>query len=58
VLESPDHVAYAPATAWGLTFQITSTLLLIIEGTGVLAGWWLVKQAYAAPASESAVHIQ
>jgi hypothetical protein len=58
VLDSPDHVAHAPATAWGLTFQITSMLLLIIEGAGVFAGWWLVKQAYAAPGHKLAVQVE
>ena len=31
-LESPDHVAHAPATIWGFIFQLTSVLLFIFEG--------------------------
>jgi len=43
-LESPDHVAHAPATMWGFIFQLTSVLLFIFEGLGAWAGWRCLAQ--------------
>ncbi len=44
-VESPDHVAHAPATTWGFGFQLTSALLFISEGLGIWAGWRSLAQA-------------
>lgn len=40
---SPDHVSHVSFTGWGLLFQITAILTLIIDGLGCWLGVWGLK---------------
>lgn len=40
---SPDHVSQVSFTSWGLLFQITAILTLIVDGLGCWIGLWALK---------------
>lgn len=40
---SPDHVSQVSLTSWGLLFQVTASLTLIIDGFGCWIGVWALK---------------
>lgn len=40
---SPDHVSQVSFTSWGLLFQITAMLTLIVDGFGCWIGVWGLK---------------
>jgi hypothetical protein len=43
VLDSPDHVAQVPDTAWGGVFRGSAHALALTELLGVAAGVWLLR---------------
>jgi hypothetical protein len=43
VVISPDHISQVPFENWGMTFQITASLLLLTEGIGSGVGVWAVN---------------
>ncbi|MEH2312401.1 MAG: hypothetical protein V7K18_08375 [Nostoc sp.] len=40
---SPDHLSQVSFTGWGLLFQITAILILIVDGFGCWIGIWALK---------------
>ncbi|XGW00750.1 MAG: hypothetical protein ACAF41_34170 (plasmid) [Leptolyngbya sp. BL-A-14] len=40
---SPDHISQVSSTGWGLLFQITAILTLIVDGLGCWIGVWGLK---------------
>jgi hypothetical protein len=43
IVISPDHVSQVSFAGWGLLFQITAILTLIVDGFGCWIGYWLVN---------------
>ncbi len=43
LIMSPDHVSHVSFTGWGLLFQITAILTLVIDGLGCWIGVWGLK---------------
>lgn len=43
IVISPDHVSHVSFAGWGLLFQITAILTLIIDGFGCWIGVWALK---------------
>ncbi|MBR8832544.1 MAG: hypothetical protein DSM106950_00490 [Stigonema ocellatum SAG 48.90 = DSM 106950] len=43
IVISPDHVSQVAFTGWGLLFQITAILTLIIDGLGIGMSVWTLK---------------
>ncbi|HEY9664316.1 MAG TPA: hypothetical protein V6C65_38215 [Allocoleopsis sp.] len=43
IVMSPDHVSQVSFASWGLLFQITAVLTLIIDGVGCWIGVWGLK---------------
>jgi hypothetical protein len=50
IVMSPDHVSHVSFTSWGLLFQITAILTLIIDGLGC---WISVQSLKAVPQLEN-----
>lgn len=42
---SPDHIFQIPYEGWGVLFQVTAILLLIIEGIGCGVGVWALNSS-------------
>ena len=40
---SPDHLSQVSFAGWGLLFQITAILILIVDGFGCWIGIWALK---------------
>lgn len=40
---SPDHISQVPFNGWGVLFQVTALLLLVIEGIGCGVGIWALN---------------
>jgi cytochrome bd-type quinol oxidase subunit 2 len=40
---SPDHLSQIPFEGWGVLFQVTALLLLVIEGIGCGVGVWILN---------------
>ncbi|MBH8563975.1 hypothetical protein I8748_17595 [Nostoc sp. CENA67] len=40
---SPDHVSQVSLAGWGLFFQVTAILILIVDGFGCWIGIWALK---------------
>jgi hypothetical protein len=43
IVISPDHVSQVSSTGWGLLFQVTAILILIVDGLGCWIGIWALK---------------
>jgi hypothetical protein len=43
IVISPDHVSQVSIIGWGLLFQITAILILIVDGLGAAIGLWSLK---------------
>jgi hypothetical protein len=43
IVISPDHVSQVSIVGWGLLFQITAILILIVDGLGAAIGLWSLK---------------
>jgi hypothetical protein len=43
IVISPDHVSQVSFEGWGLLFQVTAILILIVDGFGCWIGVWTVK---------------
>jgi hypothetical protein len=43
IVISPDHVSQVSFTGWGLLFQLTAILTLIVDGLGSWIGYWAVN---------------
>lgn len=43
IVISPDHVSQVSFASWGLLFQITAALTLIVDGLGCWIGVWGLK---------------
>ena len=43
IVISPDHVSQVSFESWGLLFQITAILILIVDGLGCWIGGWALK---------------
>ncbi len=43
IVMSPDHVSQVSFAGWGLLFQITAYLVLIVDGLGCWIGIWALK---------------
>lgn len=41
---SPDHVSQVSFAGWGLLFQVTAYLVLIVDGLGCWIGIWALKR--------------
>ncbi|MGH2416541.1 MAG: hypothetical protein ACRDEA_23170 [Microcystaceae cyanobacterium] len=44
IVISPDHVSQVSLTGWGLLFQITAILIVIVDGFGSWIGIWALKK--------------
>jgi hypothetical protein len=40
---SPDHISQISFAGWGVLFQVTAILLLVIEGIGCGVGVWALN---------------
>ncbi|MEG4504211.1 hypothetical protein QUA81_08860 [Microcoleus sp. F6_B4] len=40
---SPDHVSQVAFEGWGLVFQVTAILILIVDGLGAGIGFWALR---------------
>ena len=40
---SPDHVSQVAFEGWGLVFQVTAILILIVDGLGSGIGFWALR---------------
>ncbi|MEG3894228.1 MULTISPECIES: hypothetical protein [unclassified Microcoleus] len=40
---SPDHVSQVASEGWGLVFQVTAILILIVDGLGSGIGFWALR---------------
>ena len=54
---SPDHVSQVPFAEWGLLFQVTAFLILIVDGFGCGFGVWALRTLSFAPQQEKAACI-
>jgi hypothetical protein len=52
IMISPDHVSHVSFEGWGLLFQVTAFLTLIVDGLGCWFSLWALKLI---PQSEKAV---
>jgi len=43
IVISPDHVSQVSFIGWGILFQLTAILTLIVDGLGSWIGYWLVN---------------
>lgn len=43
IVISPDHLSQVSFAGWGLLFQITAILILIVDGLGCWIGGWALK---------------
>jgi hypothetical protein len=43
IVMSPDHVSQVSFAGWGLLFQVTAFLILIVDGLGCGVGVWAIK---------------
>jgi hypothetical protein len=43
IVMSPDHVSQVSFAGWGLLFQVTAFLILIVDGIGCAVGVWAIK---------------
>jgi hypothetical protein len=43
IVISPDHISQVSILGWGLLFQITAILILIVDGLGAAIGLWSLK---------------
>jgi hypothetical protein len=43
IVMSPDHVSQVSFAGWGLLFQVTAFLILIVDGLGSGVGVWAIK---------------
>ncbi|MEH2462165.1 hypothetical protein [Nostoc sp.] len=43
IVISPDHLSQVSFADWGLVFQITAILILIVDGFGCWIGIWALK---------------
>ncbi|MEH2332776.1 hypothetical protein [Nostoc sp.] len=43
IVISPDHVSQVAFTGWGMLFQVTAILILIVDGFGCWVGIWALK---------------
>ncbi|MEH2297035.1 hypothetical protein [Nostoc sp.] len=43
IVISPDHLSQVSFAGWGLVFQITAILILIVDGFGCWIGIWALK---------------
>jgi hypothetical protein len=43
IVMSPDHVSQVSFAGWGLRFQVTAFLILIVDGLGCGVGVWAIK---------------
>ncbi len=43
IVISPDHVSQVSFEGWGLLFQVTAILILIVDGFGCWIGIWALK---------------
>ena len=43
IVMSPDHVSQVSFAGWGLLFQITAILILIVDGLGSGVGLWALR---------------
>jgi hypothetical protein len=43
IVMSPDHVSQVSFAGWGLLFQVTAFLILIVDGLGCGVGIWAIK---------------
>jgi hypothetical protein len=43
IVLSPDHVSQVSLTDWGLLFQITAILIVIVDGLGCGVGAWALR---------------
>ena len=44
IVMSPDHVSQVSFEGWGLLFQVTAYLVLIVDGLGCWIGIWALKR--------------
>ncbi|MEH2361617.1 hypothetical protein [Nostoc sp.] len=44
IVISPDHLSQVSFAGWGLLFQITAILILIVDGFGCWIGIWALKK--------------
>jgi hypothetical protein len=40
---SPDHISQVPSQSWGMLFQITAILIVIVDSLGCWMGIWALK---------------
>ena len=45
IVISPDHVSQVSFIGWGILFQLTAILTLIVDGLGSWIGYWLVNSS-------------
>jgi hypothetical protein len=43
IVISPDHVSQVSFTDWGLVFQVTAILIVIVDGLGAGVGAWVLR---------------
>jgi hypothetical protein len=43
IVISPDHVSQVSFVGWGLLFQVTAFLILIVDGLGCGVGMWALR---------------
>jgi hypothetical protein len=43
IVISPDHVSQVPFESWGMLFQITAILIVIVDGLGCGISVWALK---------------
>ena len=43
IVISPDHVSHVSFSSWGLLFQVTALLTLIVDGLGCWFSLWALK---------------
>jgi hypothetical protein len=43
IVMSPDHVSQVSFAGWGLLFQVTAFLIMIVDGLGCGVGVWAIK---------------